>query len=572
MNSFMLGNVRIKVPVESKTSLEGDSVEFICEVTVNPWKDRSKLEVKWKHSGHFINLSNTNKYRIDRGGQILEIKNVGAADAGVYGCVASVGDIRDMAYGSLKVKTVPEAPYDLEMVECIGHSAELRWKDGDNGGDEIISYIVQFNMSDNPHFWHNYHEQIPSSTKLTQVNLSPWGRYSFRLLSRNIVGYSDPSSVTKKQCTTPPDHPGSNPEDVRTLTHKKGKLIITWKPMERLLHNGPGFQYTISWRPRGSTYWNTEQVFDAKEKQLEVDVSDVYGLYEIKVKAGNDMGDSFQPAFVILGRSGEQEPLVSPQDFRMDPTKRIEPHRAHFIWEAVSKSEDKLRGAFKGYKLRYWKSSEGRHKWKEVDIMVDDDRPDVRAAVSGLPAFTPLRAHVVVKNSHYTGPASEIIDFFTPQGVPGKVRDLRVETEDVGATFVLLQWLPPEEINGILVGYDIGYQRVISTRKGQIKSLEPKITNPSTLGARITSLQPNHDYRFYVWARTEAGMGKPEFIDIRTAQTEQGGSHVYRPPTNGQIASIYQHGSSFASHLVSHKFILVVLLLVTNLTQKTVFH
>lgn len=129
----------------------------------------------------------------------------------------------------LSSTAVPEAPYDLEMVECIGHSAELRWKDGDNGGDEIISYIVQFNMSDNPHFWHNYHEQIPSSTKLTQVNLSPWGRYSFRLLSRNIVGYSDPSSVTKKQCTTPPDHPGSNPEDVRTLTHKKGKLIITWK-------------------------------------------------------------------------------------------------------------------------------------------------------------------------------------------------------------------------------------------------------------------------------------------------------------------------------------------------------
>ena len=40
--------------------------------------------------------------------------------------------------------------------------------------------------------------------------------------------------------------------------------------------------------------------------------------------------------------------------------------------------------------------------------------------------------------------------------VPGSVRDLHIEAH--GTTYVLLKWLPPEEPNGRLLGYDIGYQ------------------------------------------------------------------------------------------------------------------
>ncbi|KAJ8301422.1 hypothetical protein KUTeg_020409 [Tegillarca granosa] len=115
------------------------------------------------------------------------------------------------------------------------------------------------------------------------------------------------------------------------------------------------------------------------------------------------------------------EPLVVPKDFRVDIKQKIEPHKAHFIWESVDTSEDKIRGNFKGYKLWYWKSTEGRHKWKVVDIIVDVgdgyDLPDVRATIEGLPAFCALRAQVAVKNSHYTGPPSQTIDFHTPEGV-----------------------------------------------------------------------------------------------------------------------------------------------------------
>lgn len=46
-------------------------------------------------------------------------------------------------------------------------------------------------------------------------------------------------------------------------------------------------------------------VENPKQGQIEIDVETVYGLYEVKVKAVNNIGESYQPAFVILGRSGE---------------------------------------------------------------------------------------------------------------------------------------------------------------------------------------------------------------------------------------------------------------------------
>ena len=46
------------------------------------------------------------------------------------------------------------------------------------------------------------------------------------------------------------------------------------------------------------------------------------------------------------------EPTVIPKDFRLDRTKQVEAHKAHFIWEAVDTAQDKIHGEFMGYKVR----------------------------------------------------------------------------------------------------------------------------------------------------------------------------------------------------------------------------
>jgi len=75
--------------------------------------------------------------------------------------------------------------------------------------------------------------------------------------------------------------------------------------MRRLLHNGPGFNYNIFWRRKGSTYWNSNVEENPLADTWEVSVDDTYKMYEIKVKARNQFGESRQPAFIYLGYSGE---------------------------------------------------------------------------------------------------------------------------------------------------------------------------------------------------------------------------------------------------------------------------
>jgi hypothetical protein len=77
------------------------------------------------------------------------------------------------------------------------------------------------------------------------------------------------------------------------------------QPMARLSHNGPGFKYAIFWRRKGSTYWNKNIEQNSNAKMWETSVNDIYTLYEIKVKAMNEIGESRQPAFIYHGYSGE---------------------------------------------------------------------------------------------------------------------------------------------------------------------------------------------------------------------------------------------------------------------------
>jgi hypothetical protein len=56
-------------------------------------------------------------------------------------------------------------------------------------------------------------------------------------------------------------------------------------------------------------------------------------------------------------------------------------------------------------------------------------------------------------------------------------------------------------------------------RLGPVNSLK-KINKPNTMRVRISSLEVNHRYRFYVWGRTESGRGESAYVNVRTASEE----------------------------------------------------
>ncbi|CAL1545528.1 unnamed protein product [Lymnaea stagnalis] len=515
------GYVRVAEPLRNLVVEEGERAKFVCKVDVHHL-DEDVLEVKWKVDGQFLAPDDTGRllHKEDGSRFVLIIKKTKLADTGIYSCLATVGMDTDVSSGHLQIKSAPDPPTNVKVSSCHGNSAGLTWDASNENGAEILGYTVQFNTSDQPEIWYDYDEQFAANARAATLQLYPWGTYAFRVKARNSMGSSKPSVFTSRKCITPPDRPDRNPSNVRTRTSKKKTLIVEWTPMSRLYFHGTRFRYQVKWRMKGTFTWDSAYVTDPNQGYLEIETNDVYTIYELQVKAENSMGEAHQPAFIYVGHSGESEPVVAPSNFSLNAEYNIEPHTAHFIWDAIDPDPQTICGKFKGYKLRYWKSSEGWNKKKEVEIVIGDDLhthgPQIKVALSDLPAYTALRAQVAVMNAHYTGPFSEVLDFFTPEGVPSAVRDLRLQA--YGVAYVLLKWKPPQHPNGIVVGYDIAYQQVSGLQLGQVRPLLPHINDPSTLGARITGLQSAHRYRFIVWARTKQGRGDPTFIDMMTAK------------------------------------------------------
>lgn len=123
----------------------------------------------------------------------------------------------------------PEPPVDVRVKSCHGNTAEISWMHGKSNGAEILGYTVQFNLSEKPDAWYDSYEESPGDSTQAFVALAPYGTYSFRVIARNAVGFSRPSSVTSRECTTPPDRPDRNPSKVKTRTDKKGFLVIEWE-------------------------------------------------------------------------------------------------------------------------------------------------------------------------------------------------------------------------------------------------------------------------------------------------------------------------------------------------------
>jgi len=76
----------------------------------------------------------------------------------------------------------------------------------------------------------------------------------------------------------------------------------------------------------------------------------------------------------------------------------------------------------------------------------------------------------------------------------------------------LLSWQPPDEPNGVLTGYEISYESMTQEGVGERAKL-PSITNPKQTTAKLASLKPSTNYRIYIQATTNAGVGEP-YVNI----------------------------------------------------------
>lgn len=119
----------------------------------------------------------------------LVIDDIRASDYGDYTCRAWNSVANDDKKTNIKLveKSPPEEPKQLEVVEILSDSVNLRWTEGFNGGFANTEFIVSY--SGDGHRWKN--ESCRSINPCKIIGLESRKEYVFKVLAINRRGHSD---------------------------------------------------------------------------------------------------------------------------------------------------------------------------------------------------------------------------------------------------------------------------------------------------------------------------------------------------------------------------------------------
>ncbi|XP_077401581.1 neuronal cell adhesion molecule a isoform X3 [Vanacampus margaritifer] len=494
---------RILKQPEYKVVQRGMSAVFECKVKHDP---SLVPTMTWlKNNGE---LPDDERFEVDT--DSLVIKDVTDEDEGTYTCIMNTTLDRDFASATLTVVEAtptpaivyekPDPPADLELTDQTERSVQLTWIPGDEHNSPTQKFLIQYeDLLHQPGMWVNMTEVAGTSTT-AQLELSPYVYYSFRVLAKNQVGYSQPS-LPSRQYRTNPSAPDENPSDVRGEGKEPGNLVISWTSLTGFQSNGPGLEYKVLWRQKDVDQdWSSKTVANASH--FVVSGVPVYVPYEIKVQALNDYGNGPEAA-VVVGYSGEDVPLSAPDGVMVTVHNST---MAQVHWEPVSSNS--VRGKLKGYKV-YYRRERGLHATEEEVAQESQDQiltfsgNRTEGHLLGLQPYSLYNIFIRVLNSKGEGPQSQDKQFETPEGVPGPPSFLNALNPNLDS--LTLEWGPPLNKNGRLIGYTLKYQPVVnSTEVGPVTVLD-FLVNETTV--TLDNLNSSVLYKFYLSAKTIKGAG-----------------------------------------------------------------
>ncbi|XP_008180512.1 neuroglian-like [Acyrthosiphon pisum] len=506
-------HTKIITEPEDNVVVSGSMVTFQCTAIA----DHSlNLKIVWLANNEPINYYTQPRY-VKNNDHSMTITKTIELDSGIYTCLAKTELDQVSANATLIVQDKPNPPTVLEII-CNNRNAVVKWKSMGDNRARIIRYTVEYNTSFDPGTWLVASDNVPASNLELIVPMTPWANFTFRVIAKNNVGKSNPS-LHSSVCTTQPDVPYKNPENIEAYSVEPSKLVISWTPMPKICHNAPGLRYRVYWKQNIlGEVWNFKEITNYTINKLSIPNQPIDKHYKVKIVAFNEKGESIGLQKEVIGYSEENVPVDAPQNLTVINVTGSK--SAILSWEPVS--PESVKGTFKGYKIQFWTDRDGKNNKIEEKVSLDRTTVEIKTFFPNAKNFVLIFAY----NSRFNGPRSELISFDTPEGVPGPVHG--VETDQWGSSAILLSWQPPDEPNGVLTGYEISYESMTQRGVGERAKL-PSITNPKQTTAKLASLKPSTNYRIYIQATTKAGVGEPFFIEQQTKSPLQVDTELDKP-------------------------------------------
>ncbi|XP_061419038.1 contactin-2-like isoform X3 [Lethenteron reissneri] len=442
----------IKLAPKDTRVTVGENATLLCRVSHDRTLDVAFL---WLHNGYPLDtVSPESPFRrisADKDTGDIRIIHVLLYHAGNYTCLAHTAADSVMAHAVLLVRGPPGPPGGVIAENVTTNTAMVAWSPGTDNDSPITRYVIQgrpvgtFKWKDLV----TVPQEIEGNVDTARVEgLRPWLDYEFHVIAINTLGFGEPSQPSRPVRTLP-DVPTTAPFGITGGGGRYRELTITWTPVSREYHYGPGFGYVVAFRPNGTVTWTETLVPDPDSaRYVHPNASSLpYMPFYVKVRAFNQNGDG-PYSHVALVYSAEDEPTRAPEGVNVRGTLASQ---ISLAWEEVP--PESFTGKLLGYEIRYWKKGEVEESADHVKTEGDD----IAAHVSGLQPSSTYLLNVRAYNGAGSGPPSDTVNATTQPSPPQEVPVIKMKSQQ--ELTVVLAWSPikAHSNESTLTGYRVVY-------------------------------------------------------------------------------------------------------------------
>ncbi|XP_055359966.1 receptor-type tyrosine-protein phosphatase F isoform X8 [Betta splendens] len=386
----------------------------------------------------------------------------------------------------------------------------VQWEPPEEPNGQIRGYRVYYSsdLTAPLSAWQKHNTDDSSLTTIS--GLTPDITYSLRVLGFTSVGDGPPSDIlqVKTQQGVP-----AQPSSFEAEAELDTRIMLTWLwPVQ-----DPITKYELQYWEAGSD--NKIHVTFNPAGSYAVDGLKPDTLYRFSLAARSEMGLGVytQP---IEARTAQSMPGAPPRKLEAEA---INSTAIRVTWKPPL--QGKQNGQIRGYQVIFSRLENGEPRGQPS--IVDVALPEAQEAIiGGLQSETTYSVTVAAYTTKGDGARSKAKVITTTGAVPGKPTMMISTT--MGNT-ALIQWQPPKDMVGELMGYQLQYKR---TDEDAFNSRELRKTDDHFT---VTGLHKGATYVFRLSARNRAGIGEAYVKEISTPEDVPSGF-----PLNLQVTGLTQ--------------------------------